>query len=82
MTKRIVGPTGEVLQPHQLRALIWLSGFPDGSGGVAGVMSGGVLAALVSLGLADRAPRGRVGGGQWIVNAAGRALLAREGVRS
>ena len=71
----LYGPQGDRLGWHHLDALRRLASFANGSGGVPGVMSGGMLAALVTLGVADRAPQDRIGGGRWVINAAGRELL-------
>lgn len=69
------------LTPPRLAALVELAKFPTGAGGIAGVMSGGLLAALVQMGLADRIDPDAVGGNRYRVNDKGHEVLASE-VRS
>lgn len=67
---------GIPLTSDRLKVLQALARCPSGSGAVPGVLPGGLLAALVMMGLAERTPRTRdqVGGLHYQCTAAGYEL--------
>lgn len=69
-----IGP-GETLSPARLACLRELAACARPTTAIPGVMEGAHLAALVQLGLADRAEPDRLGGCRYVINDAGEAAL-------
>lgn len=70
------------LTEHRLDVLTELAGCPNGTAAINGVIPGGVLAALVQMGLADRIEPDRLGDNRYRINERGRDALAVEGIKA
>ncbi len=80
--KKPVRFNGIAMTEQHERVLEELAKCPKGSTAVHGVMSGGLLAALVQMGLADRIEPDALGGNRYAVNTAGTGYLAKRKVNA